>query len=71
MSLFRRHKHTWQVKAVQNFNIKEKYIWEQDFRKTGEETIIRYVCSECHDDTHRTVTGAFSLREAKEVFPKP
>jgi hypothetical protein len=71
MSLFRRCKHEWEAKAVQHYTVKEKYIWEDTWSEMGDETIIRYVCSKCKDDTKRTVMGDFSLTQAKEVFPKP
>lgn len=71
MRLFRRHKHTWEVKAVQRYTRMEKYMWESEWTEHGEETIVRYVCSTCQDDKKRTVLGSFTVAQAKELFPKP
>lgn len=71
MSIFRRCKHTWEIKAVQNYDRMERFAWEKTWDNLGSETIIRYVCSKCHDDRKRTVIGTFSVALAKEVFPKP
>lgn len=71
MSLFRRHKHTWEVKMVQHFTEMSKFAWQSEWDEIGDKTIIRYVCSECKKDAGRTVCGDVSLPVAKEVFPKP
>lgn len=71
MSLFRRHKHTWVLKAVQTNTIMRRYIWESEFHEAGEQSTLRYVCSDCLDDTSRVVQGDFTFEEAEELFPKP
>lgn len=72
MSLFRRRcPHIWEVKAARTHTRNEKYVWEMDWHEVGDETVIYYVCSTCHDDTTRTVEGSFTVASTKELFPKP
>lgn len=71
MSLFRRCKHEWQAKAVQAYTISEKYIWDPTWTEIGDQTVVYYVCSKCQKDKSRLVSGRWSLKHAKELFPNP
>lgn len=71
MNLFRRHKHTWEVKAVQHFEVSIRGFFDIAWTRCADETRIRYLCSTCQKDAYRDVTGTFSLNQAKELFPKP
>lgn len=71
MSLFNRHKHTWELKAVQEFSTRRRFIWEDEWRDGPDVSILRYVCSTCQADRSRQVTGTFTFEQAEEVFPRP
>lgn len=71
MGLFNRCKHEWVLKARQSYTISERFAWESSWTETGDQTVLRYVCSKCKKDRSRTVMGEITLAEAKEVFPRP
>lgn len=69
MSIFRRHKHTWEVKATQTFPMQ---IWAKGaWHDVAPDTIIRYVCGACQADKSRRVKGEITVAQAKVVFPRP
>ena len=63
MSLFRRCRHTWEVR------MRRTYV--QPITGADPFTVIYYVCTTCQKDRTRTEDGEFTLETSKKVFPRP